>query len=728
MFRRVAREVAKGESWCTGSNRKRLEDEYYRLMRDGLFLPNSPTLMNAGRSEGLLSACFVLPIADSIEGIFDAVKQTAMIQKAGGGTGFAFDQLRPTGDLVASSGGHTSGPISFMGVIAAATTSIQQGSFRRGANMGMMSVNHPDIIRFIGAKGTPGALENFNLSVKMTDAFMAALKDRPGQLHVVTNPRDGCEYTIPRGVAMSSYGIRDLAPLKAGAKDPYTVGDVWNLIVSHAHASGEPGLCFIDRINANNPIPAAGRIEATNPCGEQPLPDYESCNLGSINVAKCVLPNGRDLDWDRLGDTIVMAVRFLDNVIDVNHYPLPEIRERTLRGRKIGLGIMGFADVLILLGIRYDSHRAVHFARKLGGFLTRVAHNASQGLGERDGRFPDWEGSVWDTVHHRAMRNAACTTIAPTGSISIIAGCSSGIEPIFSLATKRKALDDKEFIAVHPLLEDLGARQGWMNQRVREALLEGIPPRKIRGFPDRLAGVLVTAHDVAPEWHVRIQAAFQENIDNAVSKTVNLPASATVEDVDRIFRMAYDLGCKGITVYRDGSRQGQTLSMAGKTHSEATSAPGSLTPRPRVMPGQTYKHRAGCAPVYVTVNKDEHGLPKEVFAVLGTGGGCPSQSEATCRAVSAALRSGVDPRVLIEQLKGIRCASTSVARKSGANVDVLSCPDAIAKAIEEAIGGAETRQLTEANATGRPCPHCRRPMRKESGCFRCDHCQFDSCG
>jgi ribonucleoside-diphosphate reductase alpha chain len=305
--------------------------------------------------------------------------------------------------------------------------------------------------------------------------------------------------------------------------------------------------------------------------------------------------------------------------------------------------------------------------------------------------------------------------------------CSSGIEPIFSLATKRKALDDKEFIAVHPLLEDLGARQGWMNQRVREALLEGIPPRKIRGFPDRLAGVLVTAHDVAPEWHVRIQAAFQENIDNAVSKTVNLPASATVEDVDRIFRMAYDLGCKGITVYRGGSRQGQTLSMVGKKPSAAASAPGSLTPRPRVMPGQTSKHRAGCAPVYVTVNKDEHGFPKEVFAALGNGGGCPSQSEATCRAVSAALRSGVDPRVLIEQLKGIRCVSTSVARKSGANVDVLSCPDAIARAIEEAIGDA-SKASPDVLSTGRPCPHCRRPMRKESGCFRCDHCQFDSCG
>jgi ribonucleoside-diphosphate reductase alpha chain len=645
----------------------------------------------------------------------------------GGGTGFAFDSLRPTGDLVRSSGGFTSGPISFMRVFCEGTRAIQQGAFRRGANMAMMSIGHPDILNFIRAKAAAGEFENFNFSVKVTDSFMDALGKGPKQFHVVVNPRTSQKYLIPHTAGRKGYGIQDLVSVEDPKVPCYTVGEVWDLIVRDAHASGEPGLCFIDRVNAGNPTPALGQIQATNPCGEQPLLPYESCNLGSINLARFMLPDGSGLAWDRLADTVSWAVRFLDDVIDVNYYPVRRIREASLGNRKIGLGVMGFADALILLGIRYDSGEAVGFAAKVASFLTEKAHDASQDLATVRGSFPNWPGSVWDTTHHRPMRNACCTTIAPTGSIGLIAGCSSGIEPVFSLATKRRALEGQEFISVHPLLEELGRRDAWMNQRVREALLEGVPPRDVPGLPKALADVLVTAHEVAPEWHVRVQAAFQENIDNAVSKTVNLPASAAVEDVDRVFRLAYDLGCKGITVYRDGSRQGQTLSAAAKTTVAETACPKALAPRPRVMRGQTSKHRAGCAPVYVTVNKDEHGLPKEVFAALGNGGGCPSQSEATCRAISAALRSGVDPRVLVEQLKGIRCLSTSVARKSGANIDVLSCPDAIARAIEEAIGEAPEAG-PEVEPTGRPCPHCQRPMRREAGCFVCDRCQFSSCG
>lgn len=722
---RVATAVARAEARYPGSSPEQVAEEFLRLMREGLFLPNSPTLMNAGRENGLLSACFVLPVPDSIDGIFDAVKQTALIQKAGGGTGFAFDSLRPTGDLVRSSGGCTSGPISFMRVFCEGTRAIQQGAFRRGANMAMMSVDHPDILNFIRAKAAAGAFENFNFSVKVTDSFMETLGRRPEQPHVVVNPRNGQKYLIPRASGRMAYGVQDLVSVENAKTPCYTVGEVWDLIVRGAQASGEPGLCFIDRVNVGNPTPALGQIQATNPCGEQPLLPYESCNLGSINLGKFVLPDGSDLAWDRLADTISWAVRFLDDVIDVNHYPVPQIQEASLGTRKIGLGVMGFADALVLQGIRYDSRESVEFAAKVAAFLTKRAHDASQDLATERGSFPNWPGSVWDTTHHRPMRNAACTTIAPTGSISLIAGCSSGIEPVFSLATKRRALEGREFISVDPLLEELGRRDGWMNQHVREALLEGVPPRDIPGFPKALAEVLVTAHEVAPGWHVRVQAAFQENIDNAVSKTVNLPAEATVKEVDRVFRTAYGLGCKGITVYRDGSRAGQTLAAAGKPKILDGRSP---RPRPRVTTGRTFKFRMGCGTFYVTANRDENGHPCEVFAALGKAGGCPSQSEATCRAVSAALRCGVDPKVLVEQLKGIRCASTSVARKGGNGIDVLSCPDAIARAIEEAFGKERKMPKLGPRLVGRPCPHCQRPMRKESGCFVCDKCQFSSCG
>ncbi|MGB6919393.1 MAG: adenosylcobalamin-dependent ribonucleoside-diphosphate reductase [Phycisphaerae bacterium] len=729
MFRRVARAVAAAEKNYGASEAEieTLTERFYKLMVQGIFLPNSPTLMNAGRKAGMLSACFVLPVPDDLPGIFESVRNTALIQKAGGGTGFAFDSLRPTGDLVASSGGTTSGPISFMKVFSETTRAIQQGSFRRGANMAMMSLEHPDIVKFLQAKQEQGAFENFNLSAKVTDVFMRALGDRPNEPHVVVNPRTGARYFIPCDVDLATYTIDDLIPVGHVSMPVFTIRQIWDMLVRGAHATGEPGVCFIDRVNLFNPTPQLGRIEATNPCGEQPLLPYESCNLGSVNVSRFVRRSEGTLDWDALGEAIALAVRFLDDVIDVNHYPIPEIEELTKGNRKIGLGIMGFADALVLQGIRYDSEEGLRAAGELAAFLEKKAHEATCDLVEERSAFPKFLGSLWDEFEGRPARNATCTTIAPTGTISLIAECSSGIEPIHSLATRRRALDGREYVELHPLLAQLGEEEGWMTEQVRAALLGGVSAADIAGIPKPLARILVTAHEVAPEWHVRIQAAFQKHTDNAVSKTVNLPSTATVEDVDRIFRQAHELGCKGTTVYRDGSREGQTLTSAGAGH-QARAVQISPRPRARGTSGKTLKFRMGCGTLFVTVNKDEQGLC-EVFANLGKAGGCPSQSEATCRAVSVALRSGVDPKVLIEQLRGIRCLSTATARKGNGDIDVLSCPDAIARAIEEALGETSTgAPQAAASAGGRPCPHCGAPMRREAGCSVCDACTYNSCG
>ena len=703
-----------------------LATDFFRLMVRGKFLPNSPTLMNAGREQGMCNACFVLPVDDSIDGIFDSVKQTALVQKAGGGTGFAFDSLRPTGDVVASSGGRTSGPISFMRVFSETTMAIQQGAHRRGANMAMCSIKHPDILNFIYAKGDRSEFANFNLSVKVTNSFMMALEEPPDGPHIVINPRTGRRYVIPRSVGPSGYSLQDLVPAGGVTVPCYSRRDVWNMIVTNAHATGEPGICFIDRVNTDNPTPKLGRIDATNPCGEQPLLANEGCNLGSINLSRFVDRKRADIAWNGLRDAVSLAVRFLDNVVDLTCYPTEPIQARSLGNRKIGLGVMGFADVLILLDMRYDSEAALGLASGLSRFIQEHAHEVSSQLAKERGRFPNWEGSPWDTEAGIPMRNATVTTIAPTGSISILAGCSSGIEPIYSLAYRRRALEGQEFVQVHPLLEKLGRSGGWMNDRMRKALLEGVSAFEVPGIPKFIAEALVTAHEVAPDWHVRMQAAFQQNVDNAVSKTVNLPSDANAADVDKVFRMAFGFGCKGITIYRDGARSGQTLSTGNDK--ETVDSNNGATPRnrSRITSGQTFKFRMGCGTLFVTVNRDADGLC-EVFANLGKAGGCPSQSEATCRAVSTALRSGVAPKELSEQLRGIRCLSTAAARKAGNGIDVLSCPDAIAKAIEEACGGA-TNLLCGAQLRGRQCPFCGSTMRREAGCFVCDSCLHNSCG
>jgi len=562
MYMRVAQTMARVERQHNEPEEaiRQLADVFYQLMSEGKFLPNSPTLMNAGRADGSLSACFVLPIKDSIEEIFETVKNTAIIQKAGGGTGFSFDKLRPTGDIITSSGGTSSGPISFWRILDETTNAIQQGAHRRGANIGMMSIIHPDILKFMHAKQDTAAFNNFNISVKITDAFMDTLRRSPDALHIVVNPRTQRAYAIPKTVDVHAYGVRDLVPAYGDKSECYSVQDIWQMIIVNAHATGEPGICYIDRINEHNPTPQLGTINATNPCGEQPLLDYEACNLGSLNISKFVRSDGSDLDWQNLAEAATHAIRFLDNVIDANSWPIPEIREASLGSRKIGLGVMGFADALVLLGIRYNSNQAIKFAGQLSQFIRNKAHCASQQLAQQRGCFPNWQGSIWDTEHRVSMRNATCTTIAPTGSISIIAQCSSGIEPIYSLAFKRRTPDSTEFKQVHPLVERLGSEQGWINEKTWSMLASGTEIRNIRRIPPKIADLLVTAHEIAPEWHVRVQAAFQSSIDNAVSKTVNLPDAAPVEDVGRVFQLAYDLGCKGVTVYRDRSRKNQVLS------------------------------------------------------------------------------------------------------------------------------------------------------------------------
>ncbi len=704
MFRRVARHIASVETtYDPKANVGFWEEKFYQLVTSLEFLPNSPTLMNAGRELGQLSACFVIPVDDSMESIFDAVKYTALIHKSGGGTGFSFSRLRPKNDRVGSTGGIASGPVSFMRAFDTATDVIKQGGMRRGANMAILSVDHPDILEFIHAKEDHRALTNFNLSVAVTDAFMQAVEK--GEDYDLINPRTG-EITG-----------------KLNARE------VFQKITEMAWRTGDPGIVFIDTINKFNPTPHLGKIESTNPCGEQPLLPFESCNLGSINLSKMIKYNGdsAEVDFTKLGEVVRLAVRFLDNVIDANKFPLPQIEKMTKLTRKIGLGVMGFADMLIKLGLPYNSDRALEIAEKVMRFISEEALKESVKLGVERGVFPAFKGSIYDTGNGIRPRNASRTTIAPTGTLSIIANCSSGIEPLFALTYTRHILDGAELIEVNPYFEEVARKEGFYSQELMEGLAKGKKLKDFEGVPGWIKEVFVTAHDISPEWHVKMQAAFQKYTDSAVSKTVNLPHEATVEDVANVFILAYKLGLKGITIYRDRSRESQVLTVSKlKEPSPATSL--KPRPRPKVTKGITERVTTGCGYIYVTVNFDEKGVC-EVFSSLGKAGGCASaQLEATSRLISLALRSGIDTASVTKHLRGIRCPS--VAWEEGHAV--LSCADAIASVLEKYIrdsqpSTAHEQEITAKNWAGQ-CPECGNILIYQEGCHICPSCGYTKCG
>ncbi|MEN2984775.1 MAG: vitamin B12-dependent ribonucleotide reductase [Dictyoglomaceae bacterium] len=712
MFERVAETIAKVDIlYNPKANIEEIKEVFYNMMISLEFLPNSPTLMNAGRSLGQLSACFVLPIEDSLISIFDTLKYAALIHQSGGGTGFSFSKLRPKGDIVRTTGGIASGPVSFMKVYDSATETIKQGGVRRGANMGILRVDHPDIIEFIKVKDEEGILSNFNISVAVTDDFMEkVLKDEEYEL---INPRNK----------------EVVKKLKAR--------EVFDLIVKQAWKNGEPGIIFIDEINRKNPTPEIGEIESTNPCGEQPLLPFESCNLGSINLSKMVKEkNGEyEIDWDKLKKTVYNAVHFLDNVIDANYYPLKEIEEITKANRKIGLGVMGFHDLLIKLKIPYNSYEGRNIAEEIMKFILEKAREESQRLAEERGVFPNWDKSIYKNLNLK-LRNATLTTIAPTGSISIIANCSSGIEPIFALAYRRK-ISLGEWLEIHPLFKDYLEKNNLYSDSLIQRVIEKGSIQEIDDIPDSAKKIFVTALDISPEDHLLMQASFQKYVDNAVSKTVNLRNSATEEDVKKIYLLAYELKLKGVTVYRDKSRTTQVLKVFERKNMGEKLKP---RPRPQITKGITLKMKTGCGSLYVTINEDDMGIC-EIFSTLGKAGGCAaSQTEAISRLISLALRSGIDLSSIIKQLKAIRCPSPT---RDEEGEYILSCSDAIAKALEKYINLKEGKNTSknslflfpdkkieekrENEYSGIPCPECGTPLDAQEGCLICRVCGYSKC-
>ncbi len=761
MFWRVASAIAEGETRSgSGLDVKEIAVEFYRMMAALDFVPNSPTLMNAGRELGQLAACFVLPVNDSMDAIFEAVKNAALVHKSGGGTGFSFSRLRPRGSMVCSTAGTASGPVSFMTVFNAATETIKQGGTRRGANMGILRVDHPDIRDFITCKNDMVSITNFNISVGVTDSFMEALEK--GEKYNLVDPSNG--KVVQREDA----------------------GEIFDLITENTWLNGDPGIVFIDEVNRGSTIPHVGKIEATNPCGEQPLLPYESCNLGSINLNNMV-SDGK-INWDHLRKTVRLSTRFLDDVIEMNKYPIDEIREMTQANRKIGLGVMGFADMLYALGIPYNSGEGLEIARKVMEFIQIEARGMSDELAEERGPFPNWEGSVFE----RPTRNATVTTIAPTGTISMIADTSGGVEPNFALVYVKRVMDDDRLLYVNSRFEDAARMGGFYNRELMEKIASRKQLKELDKVPPDVRKVFVTAHDISPEWHIRMQAAFQEHCDNAVSKTINFQNSATVEDVKNSYLLAWRLKCKGITIYRDGSRDTQVMNvgdaLADKRRAETeadaevavrkatsnvpsdekigaesikTAPPGRrpkapyLKPRerPKLTFGYTEQIKTGDGTLYVTINEDENGLC-EVFASIGkSGGNAQAQSEAIGRLISLAIRSGIDPRVIIKQLKGI----------SGANPIwyegnlIRSTPDAIGHSLEQYLDrkqhrqtvlpleGVETmKELAIRPADDAPdepsivfangvevkelCPECHSPVIFEEGCLICRRCGYSKCG
>ncbi len=695
----IAAEEAKYENPPTSP--EDLAVEFYNLMTSFRFLPNSPTLMNAGAPLGQLAACFVLPVEDSMEGIFDAIKYAALIHKSGGGTGFSFSRLRPTDSRVGSTGGIASGPLSFLKIFNTATEQVKQGGTRRGANMAVLRIDHPDILKFIRAKEREGVLNNFNLSVGLTEKFMQAVeKDE--------------EFSL-------------VSPLNKEVTGKLKAKEVFDLLVSRAWRSGDPGIVFLDRINRDNPTPQLGEIESTNPCGEQPLLPFEACNLGSINLAAFVSENKKgkepygDMDWDELKKTVHLCVRFLDNVIDASRYPLEQIGDMVRTNRKIGLGVMGWADLLFMLELPYDSRKALNLAEKTMKFIQAEARSASKQLAEERGPFPAYAESVFGKRNLGPYRNATTTTIAPTGTLSILAGCSSGVEPLFALSFARNVMDNDRLVEVNPHFEKALKKHKAHSPKLMEEVADKGSVREMSFLPEELRKVFVTAMDIEPLWHLRMQAAFQKYTDNAVSKTVNLSNSATEEDIRDIYWKAYELGCKGVTVYRDGCKSAQVLT-TGQTR-EPGEVDARVQDRPDMVYGFTRKVETGYGALYLTINEID-GKPFEVFATIGKSGrSIMAKAEAIGRLVSLALRSGVGVREIVEQLKGIGGESPKFNKRHL----IQSIPDAVAIIMEERyLKGSPAK--TESSLAKALCPDCGSEITFEEGCATCHSCGYTKCG
>lgn len=713
LFRRVANFIAEADRSYGGDDTavSKTAQRFYDCMARLDFLPNSPTLMNAGRELGQLSACFVLPVGDSMEEIFEANKNAALIHKSGGGTGFAFSRLRPRNSVVASTMGVASGPVSFMKVFNASTEAVKQGGTRRGANMGILRVDHPDILEFISSKDDTGEITNFNISVAITDQFMDAVRNDTD--YGLIDPRTGEEYE------------------SEGEPVRYPARKVFSSMVDHAWKTGEPGIIFIDRINRLNPTALSETIEATNPCGEQPLPPYDSCNLGSINLSNFVLeplPDtftlsepARGVDWERLAEVIRTGVHFLDNVIDQNKYPIPAIELQSKKNRRIGLGVMGWADMLIKLGLPYNAEPAFALGEQLMAFVHEQATNHSSHLATTRGKFPNWEGTIYKQSEV-VMRNATVTTIAPTGTISIIAGCSSGIEPYYAIAFERNVMDGTRLVEINPLFLEAVKMAGADSPDLPARLLAERSVGAFSEIPESIRAIFLTAADISPAEHIRMQAAFQKHTDSSVSKTINMPESASRKDVEEAFLKAFDLGCKGVTIYRDNSRPNQVLSSRKPAESAGPSMNGRVEERPTTLPGITEKIRTGYGNLYITINTHD-GKPFEVFAHIGKSGYTTmADTEAICRLISLALRSHVPVGQIIRQLKGIGGSSPVFA--GGARVS--SIPDAIAQVLQRHFGGDDMT----VRFPGQPseiCPECASPMTLDSGCYLCSYCGYSTC-
>lgn len=719
LITRVANNIA-------GSNEDDFK-KFYELLDSGDFLPNSPTLMNAGGDLQQLSACFVLPIDDSMDSIFETVKNAALIHKSGGGTGFSFSRLREANARVRSTNGVSSGPISFMKVFNSATDAVKQGGTRRGANMAILNVDHPQILDFITCKRDPNELTNFNISVGITERFMQAVADN------------------------TDYDL--VSPHTGKVADRISAAMVFELIVEMAHKNGEPGIVFLDRINAMNPTPAIGAIESTNPCGEQPLLPNEACNLGSINLATMILDG--DVDWERLTKVIRDSVDFLDKVIDCSRFPLDSIEKMVKANRKIGLGIMGWADLLYQLKIPYSSEEAIELAERIMETIDFEAKKRSMELAMIHGSFPNFDRSIYATgelkregkqwaelssdIRKNGIRNATHTTIAPTGTISMIADTSSGIEPQFSLVYVKNVMDTEKLLYVNKWFEAALEEWGLLNQDLLEEVSQSGSANHISDLPQELKDVFQTAHDISPQWHIRMQAAFQKYTDNAVSKTINFPNSASIADIREAYILAYKLGCKGVTVYRDGSRDNQVLSVGtGSPVKESVEKKVAPRQRPEITHGITQRLETGCGHMYVTINTDTHGAC-EVFVQMGKVGGCASaQLEAIARLSSLALRSSIRIEAIIRQLKGIRCQSPMWHKGKM----ITSCGDAVGQALENFLSLHANKELKSLHISmdgesistddvTRPmaatCPDCGSAIEHLEGCLKCPSCGWSKC-